>query len=141
MISAIAKYHLTERARQVVNDAMDVVGGKGICMGPSNFLGAAYMQVPVAITVEGANILTRSLIIFGQGAIRCHPYVLKEMEATREADHAQGVRSPSTRRCSATLRFALANIARTLVMGCTGSHFVARSRRTSRRRRGATTSS
>ena len=76
-------------AAQVVNDAMDIVGGKGICMGPSNFLGAAYMQLPVAITVEGANILTRSLIIFGQGAIRCHPYVLKEMEATREADRAK----------------------------------------------------
>src|SRR5204863_800886 len=59
VLSAIAKYHLTERARNVVNDAMDVVGGKGICMGPSNFLGAAYMQLPVSITVEGANILTR----------------------------------------------------------------------------------
>jgi acyl-CoA dehydrogenase len=75
--SAIAKFHLTDRARIVINDAMDVAGGKGICMGPSNFLGAAYMQLPVSITVEGANILTRSLIIFGQGAIRCHPYVLK----------------------------------------------------------------
>jgi acyl-CoA dehydrogenase len=64
---------------------MDVLGGKGICLGPSNFLGRAYQQVPVGITVEGANILTRSLIIFGQGAIRCHPYVLKEMEAARRA--------------------------------------------------------
>ena len=86
MISGIAKLHLTERGRQVVNDGMDVLGGKGICMGPSNFLGAAYMQMPVAITVEGANILTRSLIVFGQGAIRCHPFVLKEIAATREAD-------------------------------------------------------
>ena len=80
VVSAIAKYHITERARQTVNDGMDVIGGKGICMGPSNFLGGAYMQHPVAITVEGANILTRSLIIFGQGAIRCHPFVLKEID-------------------------------------------------------------
>jgi acyl-CoA dehydrogenase len=77
VLSAIAKYHLTERARDVVIDGMDVAGGKGVCMGPSNFLGSAYMQLPVSITVEGANILTRSLIIFGQGAIRCHPFVLK----------------------------------------------------------------
>ena len=91
MISGITKLHLTERGRQVVIDGMDVLGGKGICMGPSNFLGAAYMQTPVAITVEGANILTRSLIVFGQGAIRCHPYVLKEIAATREPDAREGV--------------------------------------------------
>ena len=91
VISGITKLHLTERGRQVVIDGMDVLGGKGICMGPSNFLGAAYMQIPVAITVEGANILTRSLIVFGQGAIRCHPYVLKEIAATREAGRGQGV--------------------------------------------------
>ncbi|SAK95722.1 acyl-CoA dehydrogenase [Caballeronia pedi] len=86
VISAIAKYHITERARKVINDGMDVVAGKGICMGPSNFLARAYQQIPISITVEGANILTRCLIIFGQGAIRCHPYVLKEMAATREND-------------------------------------------------------
>ncbi len=121
--SGIAKLHLTERARQVVNDAMDIVGGKGICMGPSNFIGAAYMQVPVAITVEGANILTRSLIVFGQGAIRCHPYVLKEIEATRETD-----RTKASIDFDAALfdhiRFVMTNKARTLVMGLTGSHFV-----------------
>src|SRR5437899_8021054 len=87
--SGIAKYHLTERSRQIVNDAMDIAGGKGICMGPSNFLGAAYMQMRVSITVEGPNILTRSLIIFGQGALRCHPYVLKELAATRVQDRAR----------------------------------------------------
>ena len=92
VVSAIAKYHITERARQTINDGMDVIGGKGICMGPSNFLGGAYMQHPVAITVEGANILTRSLIIFGQGAIRCHPFVLKEINATRENDRDSRVR-------------------------------------------------
>ncbi len=80
---------------------MDVVGGKGICMGPSNVVGSAYMQMPMSITVEGANILTRSLIVFGQGAIRCHPFVLKEMEATRRADQAQAS-SISTPRWRAT---------------------------------------
>jgi acyl-CoA dehydrogenase len=123
VISGIAKLHLTQRGREVVTDAMDIVGGKGICMGPSNFLGAAYMQVPVAITVEGANILTRSLIVYGQGAIRCHPYVLKEMEATREPD-----RNKASVAFDAALfghlRFTLTNMARTLVTGLTGSHFV-----------------
>ena len=123
VVSAIAKYHITERARQTINDGMDVIGGKGICMGPSNFLGGAYMQHPVAITVEGANILTRSLIIFGQGAIRCHPFVLKEINATRETD-----RERASVAFDAALfghvRFTLANFARTFVTGITGSHFV-----------------
>ena len=91
VVSAIVKYHVTERARQVVNDGMDVIGGKGICLGPSNFLGRAYQQIPIGITVEGANILTRSLIIFGQGAIRCHPYVLAEMRAAQSPDRRQGL--------------------------------------------------
>ena len=84
VLSAISKYHMTERMRIVINDAMDIHGGKGICLGPNNYLGRAYQMIPVAITVEGANILTRSLIIFGQGAIRCHPWVLKEMKAAGE---------------------------------------------------------
>jgi len=79
--SAIAKMHTTDMARDMIADAMDIHGGKGIIMGPSNYLGRAWMGAPIWITVEGANILTRSMIIFGQGAIRCHPYVLKEMEA------------------------------------------------------------
>ncbi|NGM48474.1 acyl-CoA dehydrogenase [Caulobacter sp. 602-2] len=83
VVSAIAKYHVTERARIVVNDAMDVVGGKGVCMGPGNFLARAYQQIPIAITVEGANIMTRTLIIYGQGAIRCHPYVLTLMRTAQ----------------------------------------------------------
>ena len=85
------KYHVTEMGRQVANDAMDVHGGKGICLGPSNYLGRGYQVVPVAITVEGANILTRNLIIFGQGAIRCHPFVLREMNAARNPDRGAGV--------------------------------------------------
>ncbi|HVN35715.1 MAG TPA: acyl-CoA dehydrogenase [Casimicrobiaceae bacterium] len=123
VISGITKLHLTERGRQVVIDGMDIVGGKGICMGPSNFLGAAYMQLPVMITVEGANILTRSLIAFGQGAIRCHPYVLKEIEATREADPEKASITFDDALFS-HLRFMLSNFARTLVMGLTGAHFV-----------------
>lgn len=93
VVSAIVKYHLTERGRAVVNDGMDIIGGKGICLGPSNFLGRAYQQLPVGITVEGANILTRSLIIFGQGAIRCHPYLLAELEAVRDPDHEKGMQA------------------------------------------------
>ncbi len=79
--SAIAKYHATEMAREVIKDAMDVHGGKGVILGPRNYLGRGWQGIPVSITVEGANIMTRNLMIFGQGAIRCHPYVLKEMEA------------------------------------------------------------
>ena len=123
VISGITKLHLTERGRQVVIDGMDVVGGKGICMGPSNFIGAAYMQLPVMITVEGANILTRSLIVFGQGAIRCHPYVLKEIEATREPDREKASIAFDEALFS-HLRFTLSNFARTFVMGITGAHFV-----------------
>jgi acyl-CoA dehydrogenase len=123
VLTAIAKYHITERARLIINDGMDVIGGKGICMGPSNFLGGAYMQHPVAITVEGANILTRSLIIFGQGAIRCHPFVLKEIKATRHTD-AQRASIAFDAALFGHLRFGISNLARTLVMGWTGSHFV-----------------
>jgi len=81
--SAIAKMHATDMSRTIISHAMDIHGGKGIIMGPRNYLGKAWHGLPIWITVEGANILTRSMIIFGQGAIRCHPYVLKEMEAAR----------------------------------------------------------
>ncbi|CAH2918454.1 MAG: Acyl-CoA dehydrogenase [uncultured Paraburkholderia sp.] len=124
VISAIAKYHITERARTVINDAMDVAGGKGICMGPSNFLARAYQQVPIAITVEGANILTRCLIIFGQGAIRCHPYVLKEMSATREADRARALLDFDDA-FFGYLGFTLSNVVRSLVYGLSGGAFIA----------------
>ncbi|MEE4331185.1 MAG: acyl-CoA dehydrogenase [Wenzhouxiangella sp.] len=83
---AIAKYHATELSREVIKDAMDVHGGKGIILGPKNYLGRAWEGAPIWITVEGANILTRSMMIFGQGAIRCHPYVLKELEALNIED-------------------------------------------------------
>jgi acyl-CoA dehydrogenase len=88
VVSAIMKLHMTERVRKLIDDAMDIHGGKGICLGPNNWVGRGYQVVPVGITVEGANILTRSLIVFGQGAIRCHPYVLKEMLAAKNEDRA-----------------------------------------------------
>lgn len=84
VLSAIVKYHCTHRGQRAIIDAMDIAGGKGICLGPSNFLARNYQGAPIAITVEGANILTRSMIIFGQGAIRCHPYILTEMAAAAD---------------------------------------------------------
>ncbi|MBX3445863.1 MAG: acyl-CoA dehydrogenase [Parvibaculaceae bacterium] len=86
VISAIMKAHATDRMREAVNDAMDIHAGKGVIDGPSNYLGNLYRAVPVGITVEGANILTRNLIIFGQGAIRSHPHLLEEMQALEEED-------------------------------------------------------
>jgi acyl-CoA dehydrogenase len=89
VISAILKYELTERMRRVVNDGMDIQGGSGICLGPKNYLGRVYQVIPVSITVEGANILTRTMMIFGQGAIRCHPYIQQEMMAIAEGNLLQ----------------------------------------------------
>ncbi|MBU1237956.1 MAG: acyl-CoA dehydrogenase [Gammaproteobacteria bacterium] len=123
VVSAIAKYHVTERARQVVNDGMDIIGGKGICLGPSNFLGRAYQQLPVAITVEGANILTRSLIIFGQGAVRCHPYVLPEMHAVQNPDAKKGLVDFDAA-LFGHIGYTIKNAVRTLWYGLTGSHTV-----------------
>ena len=91
VISGIMKLHATERMRIAIDDAMDVHGGKAVIDGPQNYLGNLYRSVPVGITVEGANILTRNLIVFGQGAIRAHPYLLEEMNALRDDDHARGL--------------------------------------------------
>ena len=91
VISALMKYQSTERMRRSVNDAMDIHGGKAICDGPSNYLQSAYQMVPVGITVEGANILTRTLITFAQGALRSHPYLYKEIQAVQNSDAAQGL--------------------------------------------------
>ncbi|WP_084397930.1 acyl-CoA dehydrogenase [Henriciella aquimarina] len=90
--SGIMKYHATERMRETVNHAMDVHGGKAICVGPKNYLETPYRAIPIGITVEGANILTRSLIIFGQGSIRCHPYILEEMQAVALEDKKEALR-------------------------------------------------
>ncbi len=123
VVSAIVKYQLTERMRQVINDAMDVHGGRGICTGPRNYLARIYQGVPITITVEGANILTRSLIIFGQGAIRCHPYVLTEMRAANDEDRQRGLRDFDAALFS-HIGFSLSNVARSLVLGLTGARWV-----------------
>jgi len=119
VISAIVKYHLTERGRAVINDAMDILGGKGICLGPNNFMGRSYQQLPIAITVEGANILTRNLIVFGQGAIRCHPYVLREMRAASDGDLAAFDRA-----LFGHIRHVIANEVRAFIAALTGSRFI-----------------
>jgi acyl-CoA dehydrogenase len=120
VISAIVKYHATERCRQVLNDAMDVHGGKGICLGPNNYLGRAYQQIPIGITVEGANILTRTLMIFGQGAIRCHPYVLKEIAAAGESDPSRASENFDTAFWGHA-GFFVSNVARSLLLGLSGA--------------------
>jgi acyl-CoA dehydrogenase len=120
--SAMLKYNLTEMGRQIANDAMDIHGGKGICLGPKNYLGRGYEIVPVAITVEGANLLTRSLIIFGQGAIRCHPFVLREMNAAREKDKRKGVKEFDAA-LFGHIGFTLSNAVRSLVMALTLARF------------------
>lgn len=123
VISAIIKYQHTEHMRRVVNDAMDVQGGSAICMGPSNYLAWAYQALPISITVEGANILTRSLIIFGQGAIRCHPYVLKEMQAVAARDAKKASRV-FDRAFFGHIGFVISNFSRSLFMGLTGARLV-----------------
>ena len=120
--AAILKYHVTEMGRRVANDAMDVQGGKGIMLGPRNYLGRGYQSVPIAITVEGANILTRNLIIFGQGAIRCHPFVLREMSAARNPDRKQGV-DEFDKALFGHIGFTISNAARSLVMALTLARF------------------
>ena len=91
--SAIAKYHLTERMRDLINAAVDVHGGSAICMGPRNQLGRSYQGIPISITVEGANILTRSLIIFGQGSVRSHPWILQSMQAAEDENDSRALES------------------------------------------------
>jgi acyl-CoA dehydrogenase len=116
VVSAVMKAYLTEGMRTVVNAAMDIQAGAGICRGPRNVLANAYMAVPIGITVEGANILTRSLIIFGQGAIRCHPYVRFEMEAVAKKD-LRGF----DRAFFGHMGFILSNAVRCLAYALTGS--------------------
>jgi acyl-CoA dehydrogenase len=108
VISAIMKYQSTERMRRSLNDSMDLHGGKAICDGPSNYLQAAYQSMPVAITVEGANILTRSLITFAQGALRSHPYLFKEVQAAQDADQQRGLAAFDEAFCG-HVAFALSN--------------------------------
>ncbi len=123
VISAIAKYHLTEKMRASIIDAMDIHGGKGICMGPNNYLARGYQGAPIAVTVEGANILTRSMIIYGQGAIRCHPYVLAELEAANNSDNEQAL-NDFDHALFGHIGFSISNISRSLWCSFTGSRFL-----------------
>ena len=118
--AAILKYHCTEMARVVANDAMDIHGGKAICMGPGNYLGTGYNSIPVMITVEGANILTRSLMIFGQGAIRCHPFVLKELHAAQNPDQEAGLEAFDAA-LFGHIGYALSNASRAFLLGVTAA--------------------
>jgi acyl-CoA dehydrogenase len=120
VVSAIVKYHNTEGMRLVTNDAMDIHGGRGICVGPSNYLARGYNAVPVAITVEGANILTRSMIIFGQGALRCHPYLIDEIEAASHKDR-EAAQEDFDLAVFKHLGYTLKNAVRAFVYGLTGA--------------------
>ena len=120
--SAILKYHCTELGRKVANDAMDVHGGKAVMMGPKNYMGRSFMATPIAITVEGANILTRSLIVFGQGAIRCHPFVLKELEAAENNDTKMGLYN-FDKALFAHIGYAISNLSRSLILAITNARY------------------
>ncbi|HQX23434.1 MAG TPA: acyl-CoA dehydrogenase [Pseudomonadota bacterium] len=120
--SAIAKYHATELGREVIKDAMDIHAGKGVILGPRNYLGRAWEGAPISITVEGANILTRSMIVFGQGAVRCHPYVLKEMQAAALPDARERLQAFDTLIWS-HVGFALSNAARAFLLGLVHARF------------------
>ncbi|MCS6180660.1 acyl-CoA dehydrogenase FadE [Shewanella baltica] len=122
VISAIVKYHLTDRMQKCVIDAMDIHGGKGVCLGPNNYLGRGYQAAPIAITVEGANILTRSMIIYGQGAIRCHPYVLAEMESAFDTESGQGLANFDAA-IFGHIGFVTSNFIRSSWLGLTSSRF------------------
>ncbi|WP_457967986.1 acyl-CoA dehydrogenase [Pseudomonas sp. R4-84] len=122
VLSAILKYHLTERGRECISHAMDVHGGKGIIMGPNNYLGRSWQGAPIFITVEGANILSRNLMIFGQGAIRCHPFVLKEMALATREDKDQALLEFDALLLK-HIGFAVSNAASTLVLNLGLGHF------------------
>jgi len=121
--SAIAKYHMTEMSRKVMDHAMDVHGGHGIQAGPRNFLALAYTAIPVGITVEGANILTRNLIIFGQGAIRCHPYILQEVSLLSN-DAGEKNLPQLDRLLLSHIGYVISNVVRSGVQGLTGAHLI-----------------
>lgn len=125
VISAIAKFHMTEKSRVIIQDAMDIHAGRGLIMGPSNYLAHAYMSMPIGITVEGANILTRNLMIFGQGAIRCHPFIAREMTAAKDPDTQQGLRDFDSL-IFRHIGYGISNFVRTLSLGITGGFVAAR---------------
>jgi acyl-CoA dehydrogenase len=121
VLSAIAKYNTTELMRKAINDAMDVQGGSAICLGPRNLWGRFYQSIPVGITVEGANILTRSMIVFGQGAIRAHPYLFREMEAVQNEDRHQGALD-FDQTLFGHIGYFISNLSRSLVLAITDGY-------------------
>ncbi len=123
VISALMKYQTTERMRRSVNDAFDIHGGRAICDGPSNYLQSAYQMVPVGITVEGANILTRTLITFAQGALRSHPYLYKEIQAAQDPDAERGLDAFEAA-FSDHIAYAVANATGAFFHNLTGGRFV-----------------
>lgn len=122
VVSAIIKYHLTEQMRDATIHAMDVLGGKGIMLGPNNYLGRGYQGAPIAITVEGANILTRNMIIYGQGAIRCHPFVLTELGACEIEDREEAL-NVFDKALMGHIGFTMSNLVRTKWLALTGARF------------------
>lgn len=120
--STISKYHCTEMGREAAQDAMDIHGGKGIILGPKNYLGRGWQASPIAITVEGANIMTRSLMIFGQGAILCHPWVLKEMKAATLPDPDERLRE-FDKNLFGHIGFAISNAVRSWWYGLVNARF------------------
>lgn len=121
--SAIVKYHVTEMGRRLTLDAMDIHGGKAICLGPKNYIARGYQSAPIAITVEGANILTRSMIIYGQGAMRCHPYVFAEIEAAKLQDPQQAL-VEFDKTLMQHIGFVMSNFVRSFVLAVTSSILV-----------------
>lgn len=121
--SAIIKYHVTEFGRKIACDGMDIHGGKAICLGPKNYVGRGYESSPIAITVEGANILTRNMIIFGQGAIRCHPYVLAELEAAHLTDSKEALEA-FDKAVMGHIGFGISNLVRSFALALSSSFFV-----------------
>lgn len=118
--SAIAKYHISELSRQGMNDAMDIHAGRGIQQGPHNYLFSAWLGLPISITVEGANILTRNLIIFGQGVLRCHPYLRMEMEAANQSDDTKALLD-FDKALNQHIAYWMNNLARSLALALTRS--------------------
>jgi len=122
VVTAIAKYHMTEFSRKAVNHAMDIHGGRGIMLGPNNYLGRSYESSPISITVEGANILTRNLIIFGQGILRCHPFLQQEMQALSHPDQNEGI-AAFDKTILQHVRFFLSNVTRLFFHSLTAGQF------------------
>lgn len=130
--SAITKYHVTEMGRQVTIGGMDIHGGKAVCLGPQNYVSPFYQAAPIAITVEGANILTRSLIIFGQGAMRCHPYIFAELKAAQNKDDNQSLKE-FDKALMGHMSFTFSNFVRSLLLGLTSARIVKSPRGKTRR--------